>query len=130
MDIGKVAPTNVFHKVRHPGTGEFVGLTVELRSINSDEVKKIQRTVTDQRLKLSAKGKTFTAEQVEANRFRLLVAVVAGWEWSADANGEPGTWNGEALVFTSANVKIILSADWLADQLDEALGVERDFYKG
>lgn len=161
MDITSIESTNVDHRVLHPGNGRFVGWIVEIRSMHSPEVKKAMKSITGARSKLIAKGKNFSADEIEGNRVAVLSAAIAGWRWVVDEDGEDaiaslkiaaeragkpadagaieaiakahtGNWGGEQLAYTAANVRKVLTdprADWFADDIDEALGVERDFFK-
>lgn len=132
MDVGNIQSNNVFHRILHPGNGKYVGLTWELRSMHSPEVRKAMKTITGARSKLAGRNKNFSADEIEANRLAVILAATAGFVFDKDEDGEPGSWGGEVLPYNSNNARKILSdpsASWLLDDLDEALGVEKDFFK-
>ncbi len=126
MDISAIAPKTIKHRVLHPGDKTYVGFTIELHSLKSDPVKKIERQIRDKSSRLRGRG--FNAKEIEANTIDVLAAAVAGWTWDNDDAGNPGNWNGTALDYLPGNVRIVLQADWLRDQLQEQLGEVSDFF--
>jgi hypothetical protein len=64
--------------ILHLATKETVGLVVLLLQDTQDQVKAAARKSINERM--SHRGKV-TAEQLEANRLKMLCASVGGWEW-------------------------------------------------
>jgi len=130
MDIAKITPSNYLHRVVHPSTGRYVGLTVELAHISDPRFKAIERQLTDKALTKRARGKVPKAEELDDNRTKLLSTVIFGFIWENDADGKPGSFGGEQLKFNPTNVETLLSVDWIRDQIDEALAEQSNFFKG
>jgi hypothetical protein len=80
MDISNIQATN--HKValRHPGTGEDLGLVFEMRSRHSKEVKRVNERFEQKHTGRRAKEPS-PAEKRQHSK-ELIVASVAGWEWT------------------------------------------------
>jgi hypothetical protein len=125
MDIGSIKASTFSLEIKHPSTGESVGLTVELVSPTDDRFKRIERKVTDVAMKKRARGKTFTADELEENRNALIASTIVGWKWSKD-----GSFGGEKLEFNSSNVAKVLAVDWIRGQIDEALAEPANFFRG
>jgi hypothetical protein len=122
MDLASLVAGKNTVDITHPKTGEPIGLKVTLRSSDAPEVKEVARKHLNDTLML--RGKTPSAEKVEARALDLMVASVESWEWA------PGvTWGNEALECTPANVRRVLKdAPWIKRQLDVALGDEGAFF--
>lgn len=130
MDIAKIAPSNYPHRLVHPSTGRYLGLTIELAHISDPRFKAVERQLTDKALTKRARGKIPKAEELDDNRIRLLATVILGFVWENDADGKPGQFSGEQLAFNAENVGKLLSIDWIRDQIDEALAEQSNFFKG
>lgn len=125
MDIASLTPSNYMLELKHPGTGEPIGLTVELASVYDKRFKSTERRVTDAALKKRARGKVFTADEVEGNRDALIKSVIIGWKWAKD-----GSFGGEKLEFNSGNVDKLLGVEWIRVQIDDALAEPSNFFHG
>lgn len=129
MDLGTIRSQNSTVEIVHPGTGKKTGLILELRPMHDDAVKRVTNSIKDHRLKLAARNKNFKAEELESGRFEILSAAIAGWSWGKDDDGKEASFAGEQLKYTPVNVRRILEIDWIADQVDEALGDTGRFFQ-
>lgn len=110
--------------IKHPKTGAPTGVEWELRALDSTEAQAAKRRITDRRNKLSMKGKTFTAEEIEANAVELLASCSVGWTWRDDAD-----WKGKKPDFNAVNVRAVLEgAPFIRLQLSEALDETEAFF--
>jgi hypothetical protein len=124
MDIGTIKSGNTTVKIKHPASMEPTGLEIELRPMFSPEVKAVTRRIKDQALKLGQRGKTFTSDDIDKNTTDILVAAVANFKFTGDAK-----WHGETPKFDQKIVREMVAIDWLAAQLDEALGDTSSFFR-
>jgi hypothetical protein len=127
-----VAHNRVFELV-DPENGDLTGIKVELRPGTAPEVKKLKKRWTDETLKAGRKGgSNLNADSLEAKTTNLLLASIAGWEWTVDANGVPATYHGEAPEFTPAKVRQVLEDEacpWIRDQINEEINRDAAFFK-
>lgn len=124
MDVLSIQPVLRTLVVKHPATGEPVGLDLEFRSIDSPEVKAAERFLRNKSLR--AGRNTVTAEKLEETEYKILAAIVAGWKWYnglklGDLQNPPPT---------PENVeKLFRSASWIKKQLDDEMRDEASFFK-
>jgi hypothetical protein len=124
MDISSLKPTERLVEIRHPGTGDNLGITVSVLSLLDDRMKKIKRRLLDNRLQLESKGKKFKSSDVEDNETALLFEAMTGWQW----NGE-NTFRGEKPDFNIKNVKeVFTELEWFRNQIAEAVSDEEAFF--
>lgn len=130
-DFNTVETTDHSIEIVHPGTGEPIGLRVTLRPNTAPEVKAIEKKWMDSGLKNASKRVPLTAETVERRALDMLVALVGGWQWVEDAEGKPGSVNGEQPECTPVNVrKLLTDYPWLKKQIDQEAAVDSAFFKG
>jgi hypothetical protein len=128
-DFGAIEPHNVPLQIKHPKTGKYLGLTINLRWFGSDPVKSVQRSITDRRLKLSQRRKDFNAEQLENANFDQLIAAIEGWTWEKNADGNDANIGGERPDFNAVNARNLFQRfPWIATQCDEKLAADEDFF--
>lgn len=121
-DITSIVAAPRKFEVKHPATGEPIGLKVELRPDSSDEVQAVKRKLINERLARDIKP---TAERMESNRNLLLEAAVAGWEWEGEL-----TFEGTKPDFAPANLrKVLKKLPWVRDQIDAELGNDAAFFE-
>lgn len=126
MDISSIKPAERIIEILHPGTGEKLGITVSVISLNDERLNQVRRRIQNKRIDLEKRGKTFKADDIEENEFELFVATMTGWSWEGD-----NTFNGEKPAFNERNVKAVLKElPWFKDQVREAIGDEKAFFIG
>lgn len=122
MDILSLQPNTITLDLKHPATGADLGVSVELRSLESDEVKAIERQLKNKALK--GGRNTVTAEKIDDNTIALLSAAIVSWTFSGDAN----LAGDKKPACTEANKRKLLAVPALAKQIDVALGDEAAFF--
>lgn len=131
MDIASIKPIERTVEITHPGTGAPLGIRVRVMSIEDDRLKKIKRSITDERFKLESKGKSLKSEELEKNGERLLFGATLGWEWYNPTGEEADmpSMNGAVPDYTVRNFnELINTAPWIADQLREAIDETKSFF--
>lgn len=124
MDLNEVKPTERLVEIKHPGTGEDVGIRVAIMSVIDERMIKIKRKIQDNRLHLEARGKNFKSDDIEDNRNQLAFAAMTGWDWHGDIN-----LNGKKPEFNLSSVSNVLTAfPWFRDQVEEAISDEKAFF--
>ncbi len=125
MDISKIAPMERKIEIKHPGTGQDLGISITLMSPDDERLKPLIREINEKALSLRQKNKSFTAEQTEANTLKLMLTTIVAWDWY----GKDVEFEGKKPEFNSANVKKVLErCDWLRKQIDEELSETRSFF--
>lgn len=129
MDFSELKPSERIIDILHPKTKARTGIKVSILSMEDDRVKKVKRRILDDRLRLEARGKNFKSDDIEENKMALMFAVVTGWEWGKDDDGDDAFFNKEKPVFTLAKFREILDAlPWLAAQIQEAVSDDESFF--
>lgn len=127
MDLSSITASQNTVEIRHPKTQEPIGLSITLRPATCDQVQAVKRKVTNENLRM--RGKSLTAEKLEANGIEMLVAAIETWTWGKDVSGEEASWGGEKLEPTPANIrKVLREAPWIKSQVDDAFGDEAAFF--
>ncbi len=138
-DLSTIKPAALELEIKHPGTGDRLGVRLTLISMDDQRMIKIKRGITDNKLRLDARGKHFKAEDIEDNTNRLYFGATTGWEWynptgnvgddGYDADAMPEI-DGEQPDFNQRNfMMVVTKLPWFAEQIGEALGNSRDFFK-
>lgn len=140
-DIASIKSADRTIEIVHPATGAAIGVRINLVSIDDERLAKLRRSITDRRLALEQRRKTFKAEDIEANVIDICFTAMLGWEWYNPTGkaGDEGydadaalTWQGSVPDFTRKNVAAILSDEgmsWFKDQINEAISETKDFFK-
>jgi hypothetical protein len=76
-------------KIKHPVSGDPIGLTLRVAGYESDAVKKVQRRQANERLRKRASK--ITAEEIERNAREVVAASVLSWKGDDDfrLDGQP-----------------------------------------
>lgn len=122
MDILAIQPDTITVEIKHPGTSAPIGLTLQCVSLESDQVKAVERAIKNRALR--GGRNTVTAEKIEDNTVEILSAAVVGWEWADDLT--LGDLKKPPL--NKANVAKLMQVGWIAKQVDTALGDEAAFF--
>lgn len=125
MDIKDLKPTDRTIEILHPGTGEELGITVTVLSINDPQMVKIKRRIQDERIRLESKGKNFKSDDIEENRNIIVLGAMKDWKWSGKAN-----FNGQKPEFNRKNVlEVFKELPWFRDQIEEEVSDESAFFQ-
>lgn len=138
-ELSTIAPTERKIEILHPGTGERLGVRVGVMHIDDERLTKMKRKITDRRLYLEARGKTFKAEEIEENKNELLFAAMTGWDWynptgaegddGFDADAAPEFEGERDPDFNRKTVNAVLTKlPWFSDQVNEAIGDTKAFF--
>ncbi len=123
MDLLKLTPNTITVDLKHPGTDAPLGVKVELQSLESDEVKAVERTLKNKALRGGRNN--VTAERIDDNTVAILSAAIVGWEFTGDAN----LAGDKKPACNAANKRKLLQVPALAKQIDLALGNEAAFFE-
>ena len=134
VDLANMQPSERTIEILDPGSKRPVGVRVTVVSIDDDKLTKVKRAITDKRLYLEQRGKSFKSEDIEENRNNILLASITGWEWynpdPSDAANH-AMFNGEVPEFNRRNVaNVITTLRWFGDQINEAIGETESFFQG
>jgi hypothetical protein len=138
MELTNLKPAERVIDVVSPSSGLPIGLRVRVMSLEDDRLKRIKRQITDESLKLQARGKGFKADEIERNGRMLMFAGTLGWDWY-NPTGEEGdegynpdalpTFNGEQPTYNEKNfIALISELTWISDQIQEAIGETKSFF--
>jgi hypothetical protein len=122
MDILDIKPTTVFLDLKHPHSGEPVGIRVELQSLSSPAVRAVEKRIQNKALRSGRNG--MNADKVERNTHEILSAAIVGWEFA-----EGVTLGGKKNPPCTEETKLeFVKHAWIAKQLDDRLGDDADFF--
>lgn len=118
-------------EMHDPGDEKIkIGVTVDIMSIDDERMKKAKRRIEDARLKLAAKGKTFSSEDIDANKNELYFTAMTGWNWGKDDDGEQATFHGEIPEFSRRVAhQVFEELPWFRDQIERELGETAEFFR-
>lgn len=130
MDISEIKVSTRTIEIKHPKTGDNLGIRVTLKSLDDDTMTKTKRTITDRRLYLEQRGKSFKAEEIEENKNNLLVAAMTDWEWYKPTDDQDApTFHGETPAFNNRTIRAVFGElAWFRDQVSEELGESKAFF--
>jgi len=124
-------------ELRHPTTGEPVGIFVTILGKDSEVFRQHVKEDVNTRIRRQAladkRGKDVappTAEEAEEKATDLLVVCTVGWRQRIEGDNFKSTitYKGEELAFTVANAKKLYSnLLWFRRQVDEAIGDLENF---
>ena len=121
-DISSIVAAARTVEIKHPATGEPIGLKVTVLPDSDAKVKAARRKWLNERLQ---RGMKITAEKLEAQQLTIIEAAVGDWEWEGEL-----TFHGEKPAFTEGNLrKVLKELPWVKTQLDEELGDEAAFFQ-
>lgn len=125
MELCELKPVERAVEIKHPSTGDELGITVTLVSMSDPRMSAIKRRFQVQRLEQERRRKAITVDEIEKNTTDLLVASMTGWVWKGDA-----TFHGEKPAFNEEKIKeIFKELPWFKDQIAEALEDEKSFFQ-
>lgn len=125
MDLANLKPVERVIDILHPSTGEKIGVSVTVLSINDEKMAAAKRRIQNKKLELDRRGKTFKVDDLEENEMELLTTAITGWNWEGDVD-----FHGEKPAFNEKNVKAVLKElTWFKQQIMEAVGDEKAFFQ-
>jgi hypothetical protein len=112
--------------ILHPSTGEDLGITITVASIDSKTYRKAQHEQANaqigQMAAKGAKGVAVTAEVVEERGLALLTKCTLGWRGVE--------FEGKTLECTPENVRMVYDQfPWIREQVDRAIANRSHFFK-
>lgn len=122
-DILSIKPTLRTLVVKHPADGMPVGLEIDYRSLDSEEVQAVERVLKTKSLRNGRN--TPSLERLEDAEYAILHAVVADWRWS---NGMTLGDDPSPKVTRENTEKLFRSAPWIKKQLNAEIGDETGFF--
>lgn len=121
MDLSSIKPIEKEFHVKHPATGEPVGLVLTLACAHDSRVKSAVRAINDEMLKA---GQELTKEQEEEYEVALAAAYIVDLRWEGDA-----TWNGKTPEYSAKLAREICANTAIRVQLFPEVNKIKDFYK-
>ncbi|WP_416355560.1 hypothetical protein ACLNGM_15080 [Aureimonas phyllosphaerae] len=109
-------------QIKHPISGDPIGLTLRVSGYESDVVKRLQRKQQNERL--HKRSKKVTVEEIERAGREVIVASVLSWQGDADfeLDGQPiGECNKEAVE------ALIRRFPFIGQQIDDFAGDQSNF---
>jgi hypothetical protein len=125
MDIASLYSDTTTIEIKHPQTSKPIGITVEIRSPESDEVKAVQRAWQNKALK--SRGQGIGVDDVDNQVVDTMIAVVASWEWDKELK-----WGDKTPDNSDAFKREVLSSkagSFILRQIDAAHGDEARFFE-
>ena len=122
-DILSIQPVVRTLTVKHPATGEPIGLEIDFRSLDSEEVRAVERQLKTKSLRSGRPSRS--AEKQEESEYDVLHALTAAWRWAKGL--KLGTIENPPLTRVNSE-KLYRSAPWIKRQLDEELQDESGFF--
>lgn len=112
--------------IKHPVTGEPLGLTIRVASYQSERVRKVQRKMANAALREQRRNpkKATTSEEIEERSREVIGAAIIDWKGFEKA--------GKPYPCTPENVAAVLSNPdlwFIGDQVDKAADDQSAFMK-
>lgn len=124
--LSQIRPAIVKHRLVHPGTGEFTGVTLHIIGKDSGPHKKILQEFLQDKEQRSKDGNPITIEDGLAFARRLICAHVIDWEEEVPEGETPDPYTPEKL---DALLKTG-EYDWVAEQVNRIVDRRESFYTG
>lgn len=111
-------------EIRHPVTGEKLGMAVTVASYQSERVKKVQRKLANAAMREQRRNpkKAATVDEVEDKAHDLMCAAVLSWEGFER--------DGKELPCTPENVRAVITSPdlfFISEQIDRAAEDQQAF---
>lgn len=124
MDLGSIVKTDELFELEllHPATDEPLGVVFMIRSHESAEVQRVQRTHADKML--ASGGKKLTTGKMKAQYLDQAAASIASWDWGDhEIDGEQPEYSQKKAV------EILEKHAWIYDQVAGASENRANFIK-
>lgn len=138
LDVAAASDTPCEIEIKHPQSGEGLGVFVSVIGAESEKFQAYLRTEANaarrKAFEQSRKGnadKPSTVEEDEASIVRAVSACVVSWRTVIEGKSEPViVWEGKKLDCTPANVALWLNRfRWVRGQINEATADLGNFIK-
>ena len=125
MELSELVPSERTIEITNPATDADIGVKVTLMSVNDPRMKRIKNRISDESLRLDAKGKHLKSKDIEENSYEIVFSSMTGWQWDKKVK-----WNGkENPEFNRKNVFDVLEKlPWFKSQIEEVLNDEKSFF--
>lgn len=110
------------YELTHPHTGEGLGITFDLRSSSSPEVKAVMRKHLDHFQSQYRKQKSVSVDTLERQAVEKVASAIAGWDW-----GKNELHEGEGVPSYPEDVRKVLEVDWIFSQIDKQVNDTENF---
>lgn len=129
MDILSFKPEGVVPlRLTHPmDETKYIGVTVNLKSLDSPEIKALQRKHREEVLR-SGKGLKLSAAKLDKQSEETLVAAIASWTFEKGDDGEQANLAGDENPACDEKNKLLLIRSIFGKQIDSALEDETQFF--
>ena len=127
MDLSKIIKADATFEMEllHPVSEQPIGMTIEIRSSQSDAVKAVERESSNKIMERQQKKKLVTAETGEALAEKRAAVMIKGWKITAK---EPIEIDGVALGDCTKETKAaIVKIDWIYEQIVAASEAHANF---
>lgn len=124
MELSNLKACEHIMDIVHPVTGEELNIKVSVVPLSDERMLKVKRALTNRRIALERRGKTFSAEEIENGDLELLTAAVTGWVWNPEIQ-----FHGEIPEFNVKNMKdVFKELPWFKQQILDVLLDEKNFF--
>lgn len=124
MDLSKRVDYEFLYtlKLLDPVNDEPTGVTMNIRSANSEAAKEVLRKHTNANLERRIKGKLPKSEQIEREELEKAASYIASWDWGGN------TYNGSVPELSMKTaMKILEEQGWIFAQVTEAASKTANF---
>lgn len=127
LDTVAGANAGVDVQLRHPATGDDLGITIHVLGRDSDTFKAVEtRQLTQRMERVRRSGRNtnaFTPEQANEDAIELLASSTTGWSDNFVVDGKPMPFS------VAAAEQIYARFPWIREQVDQAVGDRANFTK-
>lgn len=124
MELSNLKACEQLIDIVHPVSGDNLNIKVSVIPLSDDRMLKVKRALTNRRIALERRGKTFSAEEIENNEIELLTSAVTGWVWNPEME-----FHGEVPEFNIKNMKeVFKELPWFKQQILDVLNDEKSFF--
>src|SRR4051812_40538254 len=81
-ELANIKPSERILEIIHPRTREPIGIKVPLLSIDDEAMKAVKKKIQNKSSILARRGKSFDADEIEANHNLICFTAMSGWDWT------------------------------------------------
>ena len=124
LDISSLKPKEREIRLNHPSTGEPLPIWLTIMSADDPRLKVHQRRLIDSRRQKQARGKDFSAEQMETELVKMLAHAIVDWKFEVHYNGEFPAFSVKKASEMLADPNI----PWFFEQVNTEVGDTKAFF--